>query len=313
MSARDEVTAGLGYEANIGSIMQYTLDAETGQRGYLLTGEPSYLDPARVAVKRAPAVLQTIRNGSRGDPVLRRDYAKLVTLLEARLRDLVATVNLYKRGAVAQALRLVKTNRGNRDHSRGPVAACREMSTRSQALVARARGSARERPGVGEPRRDRRVPGLGAAARGDVDAVPDLPGHRGRAPRVAAGAARGRAPEPRQVRLSLAREPRVAHAAQRDPRVRPAARARPDRGGRARDARPDALGRPPPARDRRRPPRPLADRERGPTALARAGSADRRARRGEVAHLPPAATRRRSGSGSGRSTSTSTCAPTVSA
>src|ERR1700734_897943 len=76
-AARDEVTAGLGYEANMSSIMQYTLDAETGQRGYLLTGESSYLEPARVAVKRAPAVLQRIRNGSRGDPVLRRDYTKL--------------------------------------------------------------------------------------------------------------------------------------------------------------------------------------------------------------------------------------------
>ena len=97
-AARDEVTAGLGYEANMGSIMQYTLDAETGQRGYLLTGESDYLEPARVAIKRAPAVLPRIRNGSRGDPVLRRDYTKLVGLLEARLKDLVATVELY--GAV---------------------------------------------------------------------------------------------------------------------------------------------------------------------------------------------------------------------
>ncbi len=141
-AARDEVTAGLGYEANMGSIMQYTLDAETGQRGYLLTGEASYLEPARVAIKRAPAVLQRIRNGSRGDPVLRRDYTKLVGLLEARLKDLVATVNLYRRGAVAQALRLVKTNRGNQITAevRSLVSV---MSTRSRALVARARGSAR--------------------------------------------------------------------------------------------------------------------------------------------------------------------------
>ncbi len=141
-AARDEVTAGLGYEANMSSIMQYTLDAETGQRGYLLTGESSYLEPARAAIKRAPAVLRRIRNGSRGDPVLRRDYTKLVGLLEARLRDLVATVNLYRRGAVAQALRLVKTNHGNRITAevRSLVSA---MSQRSAALVARARGSAR--------------------------------------------------------------------------------------------------------------------------------------------------------------------------
>ncbi len=141
-SARADVNAGLGYEANMGLIMQYTLDAETGQRGYLLTGEPSYLDPARVAVRRAPAVLQQIRAGSRGDPVLRRDYPRLLALLEARLRDLVATVNLYRRGAVSQALRLVKTNRGNNITAqvRSLVAA---MSTRKAALVGRERDAAR--------------------------------------------------------------------------------------------------------------------------------------------------------------------------
>src|SRR5579863_10725850 len=57
-TARQSVTAGLNYEANMSLVMQFTLDAETGQRGYLLTGEPSYLDPARTAVRQAPAVLR---------------------------------------------------------------------------------------------------------------------------------------------------------------------------------------------------------------------------------------------------------------
>ena len=112
-TARAEVTAGLRYEAYMSSIMQDTLDAETAQRGYLLTGEASYLNPEKVAIRRAPAVLRAIRSASQRDPVLRRDFPRLLALLEARLRDLVKSVDLYKRGDVAQAIGVVKTNRGN--------------------------------------------------------------------------------------------------------------------------------------------------------------------------------------------------------
>ena len=62
------MTAGLAYDANMSSVLQATLDAETGQRGYLLTGDQSYLQPAKSAVKRAPALLKAIRTGSSSDP-----------------------------------------------------------------------------------------------------------------------------------------------------------------------------------------------------------------------------------------------------
>ena len=52
-SARAEVSAGLAYQANMSTIMQDTLAAETGERGYLLTGQSSYLVPAKAAVTGA--------------------------------------------------------------------------------------------------------------------------------------------------------------------------------------------------------------------------------------------------------------------
>jgi signal transduction histidine kinase/HPt (histidine-containing phosphotransfer) domain-containing protein/ActR/RegA family two-component response regulator len=141
-SARAEVTAGLSYEDSMSAIMQDTLSAETGARGYLLTGESSYLAPAKAAVDAAPAVLRQIKAGSRGDPVLRRDFPKLLALLEARLKDLVTSVDLYKRGDTAAALKLVRTNRGNQltTRVRTLVAA---MNARSEARVGAARQSSR--------------------------------------------------------------------------------------------------------------------------------------------------------------------------
>jgi signal transduction histidine kinase/ActR/RegA family two-component response regulator/HPt (histidine-containing phosphotransfer) domain-containing protein len=142
-SARSEVTAGLSYEGSMSSIMQDTLSAETGARGYLLTGDSSYLAPAKAAVAAAPAVLRQIKRGSRSDPILRRDYPRLLTLLEARLKDLVSSVDLYQRGDIAGALKIVKTNRGNRltEQVRSLADA---MSARSAARVNRARGSSHD-------------------------------------------------------------------------------------------------------------------------------------------------------------------------
>jgi signal transduction histidine kinase/ActR/RegA family two-component response regulator/HPt (histidine-containing phosphotransfer) domain-containing protein len=142
-SARSEVTAGLSYEGNMSSIMQDTLSAETGARGYLLTGDSSYLGPAKAAVAAAPGVLRQIKSGSRSDPVLRRDYPRLLTLLEARLKDLVSSVDLYQRGDIAGALKIVKTNRGNRltEQVRSLADA---MSARSAARVNRARASSHD-------------------------------------------------------------------------------------------------------------------------------------------------------------------------
>jgi signal transduction histidine kinase/ActR/RegA family two-component response regulator/HPt (histidine-containing phosphotransfer) domain-containing protein len=138
--ARNAVTAGLSYDENMSGIMQATLDAETGQRGYLLTGDQTYLNPAKSAVKAAPALLTAIKNGDRGDPVLHGDYPKLLALLEARLKDLVRTVNLYTQGKHAQALAIVKTNRGNQitQQVRDLTAA---MTKRSDKLVNNARAS----------------------------------------------------------------------------------------------------------------------------------------------------------------------------
>jgi len=139
-SARNTVTAGLAYDSNMSAILQATLDAETGQRGYLLTGDQTYLQPAKNAVKRAPPLLKAVRSGSSHDPVLRRDYPKLVALLEARLKEIVQTVDLNERGHRAQALAIVRTGRGNRITQQARILTA-SMIRRSDGLVSSARRS----------------------------------------------------------------------------------------------------------------------------------------------------------------------------
>src|SRR6202012_2135639 len=96
--ARNTVTAGLDYAQNTGSLMQDVLDTETSQRGYLLTGELSYLTPATTAVKSGTRLLKVIKKASSSDPVLRRQDAKLEKLINARVVDLEQTILTYHKG-----------------------------------------------------------------------------------------------------------------------------------------------------------------------------------------------------------------------
>jgi len=62
-------------------------DVETGQRGYLLTHDASYLEPFNAGDKAAPATLDALKQLTAGDPGQAARVAALVPLVNAR-RDL---------------------------------------------------------------------------------------------------------------------------------------------------------------------------------------------------------------------------------
>ena len=47
--ANRRTTSALEMQTKVNDVMALITDAETGQRGYLLTGDTSYLDPYKVA------------------------------------------------------------------------------------------------------------------------------------------------------------------------------------------------------------------------------------------------------------------------
>ncbi|MFY2561168.1 response regulator [Corallococcus terminator] len=87
-------------------------DAETGQRGFLLTGERTYLEPYASASRALPAQLERIRElVSDNDSQLQRLEA-LKPLVEAKLAELQATIDLKTAGQSEAALTRVRTNEG---------------------------------------------------------------------------------------------------------------------------------------------------------------------------------------------------------
>ena len=87
------------------------LRAESGQRGYLFTGEEAYLPPYYDGLDEARKGLADLV--SRGvDPADTARIAKVMTIVEPKLAEMADTIALAKSGKREEALRVVATDRG---------------------------------------------------------------------------------------------------------------------------------------------------------------------------------------------------------
>jgi len=87
-------------------------DAETGQRGFLLTGQEQYLEPYNQAVSAIPKLLEHFRAAalSRPDQVAR--IGNIQPAVAEKLSELKTTVELRRSNRLAEAIALVGSNHG---------------------------------------------------------------------------------------------------------------------------------------------------------------------------------------------------------
>ncbi len=87
-------------------------DAETGQRGYLLTGDTSYLEPYAQARIRIPVLEANLARLVADNSAQRDRLTALRADIDQRMSELERTVSRRKDGDVGGALALLKTNEG---------------------------------------------------------------------------------------------------------------------------------------------------------------------------------------------------------
>lgn len=120
-------------------MLSATLDAETGQRGYLLTGREAYLDPYTEGAALARTKLTVLRQMMQGDPVQEDNVAQLERNVEQKLRELGATIRLRREEGFAAALAAVDSDRGKAamDAIRAQIASmAREELRKRQSNIA---------------------------------------------------------------------------------------------------------------------------------------------------------------------------------
>ena len=89
-------------------------DAETGQRGYLLTNDPTYLEPYTTGSTEAPLAFSRLRDLLVDNKTQMETLSRLQASLGSKLGELAGTVDAAKRGDRDGAITRVKANVGNR-------------------------------------------------------------------------------------------------------------------------------------------------------------------------------------------------------
>jgi methyl-accepting chemotaxis protein len=99
-------------------------DAETGQRGYLITGEDSYLAPYQAALPAIKGTLEDLRKLSSDNPDQQRRLTAIAPLIDAKLAELKQTIDLRRTVGLDAATKVVVTNVGKNymDQARAIVA-----------------------------------------------------------------------------------------------------------------------------------------------------------------------------------------------
>ncbi|TIN91870.1 CHASE3 domain-containing protein [Mesorhizobium opportunistum] len=100
------------YQELLSGLLSMAQDAESGQRGYLLTGEKSYLEPYRKAVDAIPGQLSRIGAMTASDDQIVQQINHIKDALSQKQAEQARTIALYDKGDAAAALQLVRSGQG---------------------------------------------------------------------------------------------------------------------------------------------------------------------------------------------------------
>src|ERR1700723_2171434 len=122
--------------------LQSTLtDAETGQRGYLLTGRDEYLTPYNSAVAAIPGILLKLEAAAVPRPGVAERVGALEPVVAAKVKELAYTIQVRRDQGLPPAEAIVKNDRGKAlmDDVR---AACEAIQASAESRVAQYSGDA---------------------------------------------------------------------------------------------------------------------------------------------------------------------------
>ena len=108
------------------------VDAETGQRGFLLLGDPRYLEPFVQAEQSLPGMLAELRTLTADDPSQPDRIAELDRLASQKMEEIRRTIELFEAGQPGASLAILRTGRGRSlmDGARQLIEALRAQETR---------------------------------------------------------------------------------------------------------------------------------------------------------------------------------------
>jgi len=112
--ANQLVSSSLETQAVASQLLALFSDAETAQRGLILTGRPQYLEPYRMALPQIDPKLRRLKELTADNREQSEHAARLVKLAGEKLAELDAALTLYRKKGAQAARALVETDVGRR-------------------------------------------------------------------------------------------------------------------------------------------------------------------------------------------------------
>ena len=133
--ANAAVQRTLEVELRLSQILSLMQDAETGQRGYLLTGDENYLQPYEVSRRSIDAAMEELRTEILRDPGQIAHLGALKKLIDEKFTELVSSIQQRRSGSAVDAAALFSVGVGKQrmDRIRSVLA---EMRTVQGGLLA---------------------------------------------------------------------------------------------------------------------------------------------------------------------------------
>ncbi|MDQ7812359.1 CHASE3 domain-containing protein [Brevundimonas sp.] len=108
----DQVERSQQVRGAAGALLISLVDAETGQRGFLLTGRPEFLAPYNRAETSVPEQMAELERLTAGDPQLEAHVAVMLEASRDKLAELERSVALSRTGRIGEAVQLVRSGQG---------------------------------------------------------------------------------------------------------------------------------------------------------------------------------------------------------
>ncbi|MEP7156331.1 MAG: response regulator [Betaproteobacteria bacterium] len=135
VSTAEMVSHTIQVMEHLQGVLSTVKDAETGQRGYLLTGSEQYLEPYTAAKTSLPTNIRQLRALISDSQTQTQRVDTLEKIAEEKMAELAQTIELRRNGDLAGAMSVVRSDRGKAamDSFRGVMA---QLETEERTLLA---------------------------------------------------------------------------------------------------------------------------------------------------------------------------------
>jgi len=99
---------------HVAEVLSLLKDAETGQRGYVITGDETFLEPYQAGTTNVHAVVKELRELTADNPNQQKRIDEAEPLIAGKLAELKQTIDLRRKGSLEDTTKIVRGGEGKK-------------------------------------------------------------------------------------------------------------------------------------------------------------------------------------------------------